>query len=150
MNTEEMIELDENLFEITIQKSNLNNKQKLILKKVYNLIKKELLNIIKLYQSESDRAKITKCIFDIICIIIKNVENIKINKKFLSGKDKKLITLELGRIFINSEIINNDEKIVIIEIYDLIAEPILENIISVSNEVNIVIEKSCKKLFSCC
>ena len=150
MNTEEMIELDENLFEITIQKSNLNNKQKIILKKVYNLIKKELLNIIKLYKSESDRAKITKCIFDIICIIIKNVENIKINKKFLSGKDKKLITLELGRIFINSEIINKDEKIVIIEIYDLIAEPILENIINVSNEVNIVIEKSCKKLFSCC
>tara|TARA_B110000208_G_C11771430_1_gene430423 strand:- start:669 stop:1121 length:453 start_codon:yes stop_codon:yes gene_type:complete len=149
MNIEETIQLNENSFEITIEKSNLNNKQKLILKKVYYLIKGKLLNIMNLHKNEFDRSEITKSIFDMICIIIKNVENIKINNKPLSGNDKKLIALELGRIFINTEIINNNTEISIIEIYNLIAESILENIIDVSNEVNVVIEKGCKKLFSC-
>lgn len=149
MNIEETIQLNENSFEITIEKSNLNNKQKLILKKVYYLIKGKLLNIMNLLKNEFDRSEITKSIFDMICIIIKNVENIKINNKPLSGNDKKLIALELGRIFINTEIINNNTEISIIEIYNLIAESILENIIDVSNEVNVVIEKGCKKLFSC-
>ena len=62
-----------------------------------------------------------------MCIIIKNVEKIKVNKKPLLCSDKKLIALEIGRIFLNKNINDDDIKFVVLNLYNSQGEAILEN-----------------------
>ena len=80
----------------------------------------------------------------IISQIIKQIENIKIDKKYPTGIDKKAITIELGRIFIKDMIPDSTSEIIL---YDLVAEPTLETIIDVSKVVNISANKCCPSIF---
>jgi hypothetical protein len=134
---------------ITIENSGLSKEQKFICLNIYNSLKTELLNIINNINDDNiNDTEILNNIVNIICVIVKYVEKIKINNKPLTGEEKKNIALEFGKIFIINEIQNNNLKQTILIIYDISAESILENIINVSKNINISPTK-CNKWFSC-
>lgn len=139
---------------ITINKSNLNSNQKAILNKIYIRMKEEIDSLISIFNNNNpnkeNNSEIVNVVIRIVCICIKYLEKVKINKKPLNGEDKKLIALELGKIVIKNEITDNEIKDVILSTYELSAEPVLEGIIDVSKEVNTFIKKNYKKIFFCC
>lgn len=138
---------------ITINKSNLNLNQKAILNKIYITMKEEidsLLNIFSNKQVKENTSEIVNVVIRIVCLCIKYLEKVKINRKPLNGEDKKLISLELGKIVIKNEITDKEIRDIILSTYELSAEPVLEGIIDVSKEVNTFIKKNSKKLFFCC
>ena len=138
---------------ITINQSNLSLKQKAILNKIYITMKEEidsLLNIFSKKCIKENTSELINIVLKIVCLCIKYLEKVKINKKPLNGEDKKLISLELGKIVIKNEIKDKEIKDVILSTYELSAEPVLEGIIDVSKEVNTFIKKNSKKIFFCC
>jgi len=139
--------MDNNNIEIVFENNNLTQLQKDICIQTYTLIKEQLKNIMDNINNTSIHDNIIpNHIINIMCIIIKYIENIKINRKALSGKDKKQIALELGRIIISKEIVNEITRETILNIYNLTCESILENIINVSKNINIS-QSNCKKIF---
>jgi hypothetical protein len=139
--------MDNNNIELVFENNNLTQRQKDICIQTYTLIKDQLNNIIEnINNTNIDNNIIPNHIINIICIIIKYIENIKINRKALSGEDKKQIALELGRIIISKEIVNEITRETILNIYNLTCESILENIINVSKNINIS-QSNCKKFF---
>lgn len=138
---------------ITINKSNLNLNQKAILNKIYKLMKEEIDSLLTIFsnnQVKENTSEIVNVVIRIVCLCIKYLEKVKINRKPLNGEDKKLIALELGKIVIKNEITDKEIKDVILSTYELSAEPVLEGIIDVSKEVNTFIKKNSKKIFFCC
>jgi hypothetical protein len=117
-----------------IIESNLSEDQKKYAAFVYDSTKLLIQEFI--LTDMNDIMKITL----IISKIVKQIENVKIYKKYPTGIDKKAITIELGRIFIKDMIPDSDSKIAI---YDVIAEPMLETMIDVSNNVNISVATCC-------
>ena len=140
-------EFEINDVEITIETSSLTKQQKAVVLQVYNKVRENLNKIINAVSNDSDP---TKNIFELVCYSIKIIEKVKINRKTLSGEEKKLIVLELIRVTIHSEVKNVELRNNIIRLYDLSGEAILENVIDVSRNVNIGIKKGCNKLFQCC
>lgn len=138
---------------ITINKSNLNLNQKAILNKIYILMKEEIDSLLTIFsnnQIKENTSEIVNVVIRIVCLCIKYLEKVKINRKPINGEDKKLIALELGKIVIKNEITDKEIKDVILSTYELSAEPVLEGIIDVSKEVNTFIKKNSKKIFFCC
>ena len=138
---------------ITINKSNLNLNQKAILNKIYILMKEEIDSLLTIFsnnQVKENTSEIVNVVIRIVCLCIKYLEKVKINRKPINGEDKKLIALELGKIVIKNEITDKEIKDVILSTYELSAEPVLEGIIDVSKEVNTFIKKNSKKIFFCC
>ena len=145
------ITLDVDTVSITIGKSSLTPVQKKICVQVYSSMKDEIVEIIgELQEKHKSPEVITKSLINLICTSIKYMEKVKVNGLPLSGEDKKLIALEIGRVAIKQEIKDKEIQEVVLNIYDVTADPILEGVIDVSREVNAAISKGCKKLFSCC
>ena len=109
-----------------------------------------LLTIFSNNQVKENTSEIVNVVIRIVCLCIKYLEKVKINRKPINGEDKKLIALELGKIVIKNEITDKEIKDVILSTYELSAEPVLEGIIDVSKEVNTFIKKNSKKIFFCC
>ena len=147
MAEEENIEL--NTVSITIGKTDLNKQQKLILEQVYNRVREEMVEIIGQFNSSDkpDPGVVTKSILDIVCLYMKVMEKVKVNGRPLAGEDKKLIAIEVGRVAIKSEITNVGLKENVLSIYNLSAEPLLENILEVTKQVNTISKKG--GLFCC-
>jgi len=120
-----------------IIESNLSEDQKKYAAFVYDSTKLLIQEFI--LTDMNDIMKITL----IISKIVKQIENVKIYKKYPTGIDKKAITIELGRIFIKDMIPDSDSKIAI---YDVIAEPMLETMIDVSLNVNVSVAKCCPSI----
>ena len=76
-----------------------------------------------------------------IASIIKSLETIKLNNILLSGKDKKQIALELGRILIKELIKEDEKRIILLMIYDSISEQLLETMVDVSHHLNIKVKE---------
>ena len=122
--------------EISIEKLNLTKNQKDIVLKLYQNYKNDILEIVNKIQN-NDSSEITKNIFELICLGIKIVEKIKINRKRIDGATKKLVVIELIRVVIKEEIKNETVKANVLTIYNLTGENVLETIIDVSNNVNL-------------
>jgi hypothetical protein len=117
-----------------IIESNLSEDQKKYAAFVYDSTKLLIQEFIL-----TDMNDILKITF-MISKIVKQIENVKIYKKYPTGMDKKAITIELGRIFIKDMI--PDSKSIMM-VYDVIAEPTLETMIDVSNNVNVSVATCC-------
>ncbi len=122
-----------------IQESNgLTEDQKKLIAQSYETLKQSTQSFLN-DTSIDNTIKITK----ILGQVIKQLEGITLDGKNVSGADKKVVAIELGRQLIKDVI--PDETI--ISLYDLIAEPTLEAMIDVSKVVNVVVEEQMKK---CC
>ena len=144
---------DENILDtlsITIDSNNLTFNQKLILKKIYEKMRHEIESLIQIINNKNNTSEIVQIILRIVCICIKYIEKVKIKGKPIKGGEKKLISLELGRIVIKNEIKDDEIKDVILSTYEISAEPVLEGIIDVSREVNTLVKKNLKNLLLCC
>ena len=139
-----------NTMEITLNETDLTKQQKAILEKVYINTKSNITSIFKNLNQDSDIADISNSLFKIICLVVKTIEKVKLNKKKLTGEEKKIIVLTLIRISITSEIDNDAKKKIILNIYDMSSESILETLIDVTQNVNVTLKRGFSKLFKCC
>jgi hypothetical protein len=57
------------------------------------------------------------------------------------GKDKKEITLELGRILIKDVVKEDEKRVILLMIYDSISEQLLETMVDVSHHLNIKVKE---------
>ena len=131
--------------------------QKAIIKKIYNISQKTIKEVVET-PDIADALVVTIAIGN----LVKLIENININNKPLSGKNKKEIVLYLGRLLLNDLLPTSDNKGNILATYDLLAEPTLEKLIDVSKNIKLitkdkvedVIEEvtskgGCLKIFRC-
>ena len=139
-----------NTMEITLNETDLTKQQKAILEKVYINTKSNITSIFKNLNQDSDIADISNSLFKIICLVVKTIEKVKLNKKKLTGEEKKIIVLTLIRISITSKIDNDAKKKIILNIYDMSSESILETLIDVTQNVNVTLKRGFSKLFKCC
>ena len=139
-----------NTMEIILNESNLTKQQKVVLQKVYIKSKENIITIFENINKDSDALEISNSLFKIICLIIKIIEKVKLNRKKLSGEEKKMIVLELIRISILSEIDDKVTQTIILNAYDMSAESILETVLDLSRNVNISLNKGLSNLFKCC
>lgn len=117
----------------------LTENQKKIASIIYDSTKNAIKSVL-LDNSVNNIMKITLMIGK----TIQQIENVKINEKTPTGKDKKAVAIQLGRILIKEMVPNNE----ILVMYDLMADSTLEVMIDVSKVVNVEIIKCCPfKLF---
>ena len=136
----DIVEMEQMEQKNTIASSeSLSENQKKIASIIYNSTKNAIKSVL-LDDSMHNIMKITLMIGK----TIQEIENVKINEKPTTGKDKKAVAIELCRILIKEMVPNNE----ILVMYDLMAEPTLEIMIEVSKVVNVEIVKCCPfKLF---
>jgi hypothetical protein len=79
--------------------------------------------------------------------IIKQLENAQVDGKKPTGKDKKAVAIQLGRILIKEVMPDDKGEKEVLMVYDLIAEPTLEAMIEVSKVVNVAVQEAAAK---CC
>jgi predicted component of viral defense system (DUF524 family) len=125
-----------------IKESNLSEDQKKLALKIYESVKSAVQSFIS-DASLNNTIKITKTIGQ----VIKQLENASLDGKVITGADKKVVAIELGRILIKEVTPDNKGEVEILMVYDLIAESTLEAMIEVSKVVNIAVEKMATK---CC
>lgn len=139
-----------NSMEITLNETSLTKQQKAVLQKVYTNTKESIIDIFSDLDKDSDAVNISNSIFRAVCHVMKTIEKVKLNRKKITGEEKKLIVLELVRIFIKSEIEDTTTKCIILNIYDMSSETILESVIDVSRNVNVNLQRGLSKIFKCC
>lgn len=113
----------------------LNEIQKKVITNNYNTVKINIKNILE--ENNDDIFAVTL----VVSNLIKTVENIKINKRKLSGSNKKKIVITMGEMLLN-ELLPEDKKNML-QIYNSIAEKTLEHMIDLSKHININNVKSC-------
>lgn len=114
----------------------LSQEQEKIVKIVYDKVK-ESTNLLLYHPKLDNTLKLTQ----MIASIIKHLESIKINELILSGKDKKNIALELGRILIKDLVKEDEKRIVLMMMYDSTADVLLETMVDVSHHLNVKIKE---------
>ena len=119
-----------------ITESSLSEDQKKLATSIYETIKAAIKEFIS-DPNISEIIKITKT----IAKLVKELENAKVDGKEPSGADKKAVAIQLGRILIKELITIDSLDTNILMVYDVIAEPTLENMIEVSKVVNVVVQK---------
>ena len=106
--------------------------QKAVIKKIYKLSNSTIKEVVETPEI-ADALVVTVAIGN----LVKLIENININNKPLSGKNKKEIVLYLGRLLLN-DLLPEDNKSNILGMYDLLAEPTLEKLIDVSKNIKVI------------
>uniref|UniRef100_A0A6C0J0V2 Uncharacterized protein n=1 Tax=viral metagenome TaxID=1070528 RepID=A0A6C0J0V2_9ZZZZ len=139
-----------NSMEITLNDTNLTKQQKAILQKVYTSTKTSIIDIFNKLDKDSDVAEISNSIFRTVCLVMKTIEKVKLNRKILTGEEKKIIVLELVRISIISEIEDETTKAIVLNMYNMSGEDVLETVIDVTRNVNVTLKRGISKLFKCC
>lgn len=125
-----------------INESSLSEDQKKLAISIYDSVKKTIGSFIR-DPSINSTIKITKTIGQ----IIKQLESTIIDGKMITGADKKVVAIGLGRILIMELMSDSKAETEILMMYDIIAEPTLEAMIDVSKVVNIAVKKIATK---CC
>lgn len=120
----------------------LSEEQDKILKMVYDKIK-DSTDLILHHPKFENGFKLAQ----LIASIIKQLEAIKLNEVFLSGKDKKAIALELGRTLIKDLIKEDEKRAILLMFYDTTAEGLLETMVDVSQHLNVKVKEIAE---SCC
>jgi hypothetical protein len=125
-----------------ISESSLTDDQKKLAALIYDTVKSSIEGFVN-DPNVNNTIKITK----IIGQIIKHIESTKMNGKVISGIDKKVVAIQLGRILIKEVMPDNKGEDEVLILYDLIAEPTLEAMIEVSRVVNVAVKELTAK---CC
>lgn len=132
----------ENLGLKMISESSLSEDQKKLASSIYESIKPAVEGFIS-DPNVNNTVKITK----VIGQVIKQLENTKIEGKAITGADKKVVAIQLGRILIKEVTPDDKGEAEILMVYDLVAEPTLEAMIEVSKVVNVAVQEMATK---CC
>jgi len=119
-----------------ITESSLTEDQKKLAASIYESVKAAIKEFIS-DPSINETIKITKTLGK----LIKELENAKVDGKAPTGKDKKAVAIQLGRILIKEVITSDSIEANILMVYDVVAEPTLEAMIEVSKVVNVVVQK---------
>ena len=119
-----------------ITESSLSEDQKKLAASIYESVKAAIKEFIS-DPSVNETIKITKTLGK----LIKELENAKVDGKAPTGKDKKAVAIQLGRILIKEVVTNDSIEANILMVYDVVAEPTLEAMIEVSKVVNVVVQK---------
>jgi hypothetical protein len=114
----------------------LSDEHTKVLKIIYDKVK-ESTDLILHHPRLENAIKVTQ----MIASIIKLLESVKLNEILLSGKDKKEIALELGRILIKDLIKEDEKRVVLLMIYDSTAEQLLETMVDVSHHLNVKVKE---------
>ena len=129
-----------------ITESSLTEDQKKLAASIYDSVKAAIKEFIS-DPSINETIKITKTLGK----LIKELENATVDGKAPSGADKKAVAIQLGRILIKEVITSDSLEANILMVYDVVAEPTLEDMIEVSKVVNVVVQKvatSCGPTFN--
>ena len=121
--------------EITItfgDDTGLTQYQLAIVKKIYNISKNTVKEVVET-PSIADALVVTLAVGN----LVKLVENIKINDKPLSGKNKKEVVLFIGRLLLK-DLLPDSNRDTILGMYDLLAEPTLEKLIDVGKNIKVM------------
>lgn len=144
--TEVLKDVNESTAFKMIDESKLNEEQKKIASQIYESVKLAITDFIS-NTNINNTIKVTRTIAQ----IIKQIENVKLDGKSIPGIDKKLVTLELGRILIKEVTPDDKGESEIIMIYDMIAETTLEAMIEVSKVVNVIVQQVVQEVaLNCC
>jgi hypothetical protein len=119
-----------------ITESSLTEDQKKLAASIYESVKAAIKEFIS-DPSINETIKITRTLGK----LIKELENAKVDGKAPTGKDKKAVAIQLGRILIKEVVTNDSLEANILMVYDVVAEPTLEAMIEVSKVVNVVVQK---------
>jgi iron only hydrogenase large subunit-like protein len=125
-----------------ISESNLSEDQKELALTIYESVKKAIESFIN-DPNINNTIKITKTLGQ----VIKQLETAHIDGKVISGSDKKVVAIKLGRIIIKEVMPDDKGETEVLMMYDIIAEPTLEAMIDVSRVVNVAVKKMVTK---CC
>jgi hypothetical protein len=135
-------EIAKNLGLSMISEGSLSEDQKKLALTIYESVKESVKDFVS-DPNINNTIKITK----VIGQVIKHLENTKIEGKVITGADKKVIAIQLGRILIKEVMPDDKGEAEILMIYDLIAEETLEAMIEVSKVVNVAVQEMATK---CC
>lgn len=125
-----------------IGESSLTEDQKTLASSIYDTTKSAIGSFVN-DPSVNNTVKITK----ILGQIIKQLENAQVDGKRPTGKDKKAVAIQLGRILIKEVMPDDKGEKEVLMVYDLISEPTLEAMIEVSRVVNVAVQEAATK---CC
>ncbi len=125
-----------------ITESSLTDDQKKLASSIYDATKASIQGFIN-DVSVNNTVKITKTLGQ----VIKQLENTTIDGKPPTGKDKKVVAIQLGRILIKEVMPDDKGEKEVLMVYDMIAEPTLEAMIEVSRVVNVAVQEVAAK---CC
>lgn len=125
-----------------ISESTLTEGQKKLANLIYDSTKAALQSFIN-DASLNNTVKITKTLGQ----VIKQLESATVDGAVPSGKDKKAVAIQLGRILIKEVMPDDKGEREVLMAYDLIAEPTLEAMIEVSRVVNVAVQEVASK---CC
>ena len=144
-NTEVSEKTNDNIKNVSIKlisKMNLSEEHQKIVLSIYDDVKKSIETFIN-DPNINISVKITK----ILGQIIKKLETTHIYGKIISGTDKKIVAINLGRSLIKDAMPDNKGEKEALMLYDMIAEPTLETMIDVSKVVNVFVKEIATK---CC
>jgi len=148
--------VDNGKLKVSVKSNTLNETQKTVLTEVYDQLKVEMKDVIDAIEHLTYKTDLestvdfSKLVVRIVSTCIKFMERIDVNDIPLSGNDKKIISIELGKLIIQKEVKNTSVQEIILNIYDIIADSTIDTIIDVSKNVNIKIKHGIKSIFSCC
>jgi hypothetical protein len=141
---EEVKALPEKLGLKMISESSLTEDQKKLAAKIYDEVKAQTLSFIS-DSSLNNTIRITKTVGQ----IIKQLETATLDGKPVSGGDKKVVAIQLGRILIKEITPDDKGEAEILVLYDIVAEPTLDAMIEVSKNVNIVVKELATNCLPC-
>lgn len=119
-----------------ISESDMTEQQKKIAAEIYEKAKTAIQSFIS-DQSVNNTIKITRTVGQ----VIRQLETATLEGKSITGGDKKIIAIHLGRILIKEVTPDDKGEREILLMYDLVAEPTLEAMIEVSKVVNTTIKE---------
>lgn len=132
----------ENLGLTLISESSLTDDQKKLATTIYDSVKSAISGFVE-DPNVNNTIKITKTLGQ----VIKQLEITHIDGKIISGADKKVVAIQLGRILIKEVMPDDKGEAEVLMVYDMIAEPTLEAMIDVSRVVNVAVKEMATK---CC
>jgi hypothetical protein len=125
-----------------ISESSLSEDQKKLATSIYESVKPAVEGFIS-DPDVNSTIKITK----VLGQVIKQLETTKIEGKVMTGTDKKVVAIQLGRMLIKEVTPDDKGEAEILMVYDLVAEQTLEAMIEVSKVVNVAVQEMATK---CC
>lgn len=106
--------------------------------KVINEIYTNALSLAKrILSTDINSTNSTVVIVQLVSELVTLVQGIQINKQKLTGTNKKSIVIELGRLILEKELDKNPQKDLIISLYNLSVEGIVDSLVNVSKKINI-------------
>jgi hypothetical protein len=91
----------------------------------------------RIISTKIDTTNSTVIIVQLVSELVALVQGIQINKQKLSGFNKKAVVIELGRLILEQTLDSNPQKDLILSIYKVSVDGIVDSLINVSKKINV-------------